>query len=76
MYRLGNYIFETFRNTPGHRSNYAILARSGSREYGMKYSPLNVFAGEYATLEELSHPQIPKCYDVGREGFFEKEKYI
>ena len=76
MYRLGNYIFETYKNTPGHRSNYAILARSGIREYGMKYSPLNVFAGEYATLEELSHPQIPKCYDVGREWFYEKEKCI
>jgi eukaryotic-like serine/threonine-protein kinase len=76
MYRLGKYIFEYFRNTPGHRSNYAILARSGGREYGMKYSPLNVFTCEYATLEELSHPQIPKCYDIGRDSFFEKEKCI
>ncbi len=72
MYRLGKYIFESFKHNPGHRSNYTVLSKSGGREYGMKYTPLNSFDGEYSTLKKLSHPQIPKCYDVGREAFFEK----
>ena len=76
MYRLGKYRFECFKQNPGHRSSYALLARLSGIEFGMKYSPLNVFASEYATLQKLSYPQIPKCYDLGREGFFEKSKCI
>jgi len=76
MYRLGKYKIESFKHNLGHRSNYALLAKTGDREYGMKYSPLNIYASEYATLDTLSHPQIPKCYDIGREGFFEKENFI
>jgi len=76
MYRLGKYKFEGFKHNAGHRSNYAVLTKSGGRKYGIKYFPLYGFTGEYDTLNNLSHPQIPKCYDLGREGFFEKDKFI
>ncbi len=76
MYRLGKYKFGGFKHNPGHRSNYALLAKLGGRKLGMKYSSLYGFANESNTLNNLSHPQIPKCYDFGRGGFFEKDKFL
>ncbi len=76
MYRLGKYVFEYFRCSPNHRSNYAALNKLSDRKIGVKYSPLNIFSSEYATLERLSHPQIPKCFAIGKEGVFEKDECI
>ena len=76
MYKIGKYQFEGFKYRLGHRANYAVLPKPGDRELGIKYSPAYGYSNEYDVLDNFSHPQIPKCYDFGREEFFEKEKFI
>lgn len=76
MYKLGKYQFEGFKYRPGHRANYAVLAKPGKREWGMKYSPTYSYSSEYDVLKKFSHPQIPKRYDCGRGELFENDKLV
>ncbi len=76
MYKLGKYQFESFKYRPGHRANYAVLDKPGSREWGLKYSPSYSYSSEYDVLKKLSHPQIPKRYDCGRGELFEDDKLV
>ncbi len=76
MYKLGKYQFESFRYRPGHRANYAVLSKTGDKEWGMKYSPTYSYASEYDVLKKFSHPQIPKRYDFGRGELFENDKLV
>ena len=76
MYKLGKYQFESFKYRPGHRANYAILSKTGGREWGMKYSPTYSYSSEYDVLKKFSHSQIPKRYDCGRGELFENDKLV
>ncbi len=78
MYKLGEYQFESFKYRPGHRANYAILSKSGGREWGMKYSPTYSYDREYEVLKNFSQPQIPKRYEsgTGRGELYENDKLV
>ena len=76
MFKLGKYQFESFKYRQGHRANYAVLSEPGGREWGMKYSPAYSYFNEYDVLKKISHPQIPKRYDAGREELFENDKLV
>ena len=76
MFKLGKYQFESFKYRPGHRANYAVLAKPGDREWGLKYSPSYSYSSEYDVLKKISHPQIPKRYDCGRSELFEDDKLV
>ncbi len=82
MYTIGKFEFESFKYTPGHRANYAILTKPGNREWGLKYSPAYSYSSEHDVLKKFSHPQIPKrkycdqgqLYQDGKEVL--REHYI
>lgn len=76
MYRLGKFQFESFKYTPGHRANYAVLTKPDNRRWGMKYSPTYSYSHEYEMLKKFSHPQIPARYDYGNGELFENDKLV
>lgn len=78
MHSINKYYFKEFKNTPGHRANYAILCNSEfkTNQWGIKYSPINTYSREYKILSFFSHPQIPVQYKEGTDVMYRNEKSL
>lgn len=76
MYKIGKFQFESFKYTPGHRANYAVVTNPGNREWGLKYSPSYSYSSEHDVLKKFSHPQIPKRKYCDRGQLFQDDKLV